>query len=204
MVLRSKWRGGGSLCRKVRGSAKKKMRNTDPAPSSVPGSPKVIAAVDGSCLGNPGPGGWAVVLAQVGQEVREWSRSCAEKTTNNRMELAAALSAVQEGNALQLQRGDMAICTDSEYVRRGITEWVPGWKCRGWKTAAGAPIKNADLWSALDREASCLSPKWLRVRAHCKDTPAQHERADKLARAAARSAALLQTRGGPDMPALSP
>lgn len=186
-----KRKGAESLHQK-KGESNKRMRTSEPANTSAPSS-TVIAAVDGSCLGNPGPGGWAVVMQQPGQEAREWSGSCRGNTTNNRMELEAALSAVRAGNALRLQTGEMSIFTDSEYVCRGITEWISGWKRRGWRTASGAAVKNADLWRMLDAEASRLSPQWLWVRAHCASTPQLHQRADELARATARGAEVPST-----------
>ena len=147
---------------------------------------RVVAFVDGSCLENPGPGGWAVVM-QEGAETREWSSSSATATTNNRMELQAAVSAVQEGLALGLQHGELVVTTDSRYVFMGITRWIRAWKRNGWKTASGTEVRNCDLWRALDAEASALRPLWAWVPGHSARTPAEHARADEMARAAARA-----------------
>ena len=136
----------------------------------------VVIYTDGACRGNPGPGGWAAVLSS-GEHERALSGAEPE-TTNNRMELRAvieALSALKRRVAVQLY-------TDSEYVRRGITEWLPNWKARRWRTAAGKPVKNQDLWEALDALAAGHDIEWHWVPGHA-GVPG-NERVDELANAA--------------------
>lgn len=131
---------------------------------------------DGACSGNPGPGGWGVVLRWRGVEKELFGGE--PETTNNRMELTAAIRGLE---ALKKQRRvTVRLYTDSEYVKKGITEWIGGWKARGWKTAAKAPVKNADLWQALDaaRAAHDVTFHW--VRGHAGHP--ENERADALAR----------------------
>jgi ribonuclease HI len=128
---------------------------------------------DGACRGNPGPGGWGAMLRYDGT-VRDLSGSEAQ-TTNNRMELTAAIRALES-----LKRPcDVQLTTDSEYVKRGITEWLQDWKRRGWKTAAKKPVKNADLWQRLDAAAARHRVQWLWVRGHSGHP--ENERADELA-----------------------
>jgi ribonuclease HI len=128
---------------------------------------------DGACRGNPGPGGWGALL-RYDSEVKELSGAEAE-TTNNRMELLAAISALES-----LKRPcDVHLTTDSEYVRRGITEWMVNWKRRGWKTAGNKPVKNADLWRQLLRAAEPHAVEWFWVRGHSGHP--ENERADLLA-----------------------
>lgn len=129
---------------------------------------------DGACSGNPGPGGWGVVLRWRGVEKELFGGE--PETTNNRMELTAAIRGLE---ALK-RRATVRLYTDSEYVKKGITEWIGGWKARGWKTAAKAPVKNADLWQALDaaRAAHDVTFHW--VRGHAGHP--ENERADALAR----------------------
>lgn len=115
---------------------------------------------DGACRGNPGPGGWAALLI-AGTERKELSGAEAE-TTNNRMELMAAISAL---SALR-RRCSVKLYTDSKYVLQGLTEWLPQWKARGWKTAARAPVKNKDLWELLDTAASAQDIEWIWVKGH--------------------------------------
>ena len=132
---------------------------------------------DGACLGNPGPGGWGVLLHWRGVE-RELSGGEAD-TTNNRMELMAviqALSALKRPCAVVLY-------LDSQYVRKGITEWIHGWIRRGWKTAGGAPVKNRDLWERLHAAAARHHVDWRWVKGHSGDPG--NERVDQLARAQA-------------------
>ena len=128
---------------------------------------------DGACRGNPGPGGWAAVLS-VGEHVKELS-GAEPLTTNNRMELTAVIRALE---ALK-RPAKLLIYTDSEYVRRGITEWVRGWKARGWKTAEKKPVKNADLWQILDEVRQPHQIEWHWVRGHAGHPG--NERADRLA-----------------------
>jgi len=128
---------------------------------------------DGACRGNPGPGGWAAILI-AGDREKELSGAEAH-TTNNRMELLAVIRAL-----CALRRGaQVRLYTDSQYVRKGITEWLPVWKTRGWKTAAKQAVKNQDLWMELD---SCAAPHeiaWHWVRGHSGNEG--NERADRLA-----------------------
>jgi ribonuclease HI len=131
---------------------------------------------DGACRGNPGPGGWAATL-QVGEHLREISGAEAQ-TTNNRMELTAVIRALEA-----LKRPVKArIHTDSEYVRRGITEWLPSWKRRDWRTADKKPVKNRDLWERLDGLAASHEIEWRWVPGHA-GVPG-NERVDRLATAA--------------------
>ena len=131
---------------------------------------------DGGCLGNPGPGGWAAVL-QYGQHRRELSGG-EPATTNNRMELTAAiqaLSSLREPCAVEL-------FTDSTYVRNGITQWIRGWRARGWVTQQKEPVKNEDLWRALDSAAALHQISWQWLRGHSGHP--ENERCDALAGAA--------------------
>lgn len=132
---------------------------------------------DGACLGNPGPGGWAALLRQ-GANERELSGAEAH-TTNNRMELMAAIAGLE---ALR-RRCDVVLTTDSQYVMRGVEEWMPRWIAKGWRTASGEPVKNRDLWERLAAAVSGHSVRWAWVRGHAGH--AENERVDALARAAA-------------------
>ena len=143
----------------------------------------VIIHTDGGCEGNPGPGGWAAVL-RCGDQLREVSGG-EPATTNNRMELQAAigaLAALQEPCAVTLH-------TDSSYLRNGITQWLKGWKRNGWRTAAREPVKNDDLWKQLDEAASRHRIEWRWLKGHAGH--ADNERCDQLA--AAEMAKLRQT-----------
>jgi ribonuclease HI len=131
---------------------------------------------DGACRGNPGPGGWAALLV-FGKERREVSGAEAT-TTNNRMELTAAIGGL---NALK-RRCAVKLYTDSKYVLQGITEWLPNWKARGWRTAARTPVKNQDLWQLLDAAAATQEVQWIWVKGHSGD--AGNEYVDQLANAA--------------------
>ena len=115
---------------------------------------------DGACRGNPGPGGWAALLVS-GSERKEVSGYEAA-TTNNRMELTAAIGGL---GALK-RRCAVKLYTDSKYVLQGITEWLPNWKARGWRTAARAPVKNQDLWELLDAAAAAQDIRWIWVKGH--------------------------------------
>ena len=132
---------------------------------------------DGACLGNPGPGGWAALLRHEGRE-RELAGGEAQ-TTNNRMELMAAIMALE---ALR-SPCTVVLSTDSQYVQKGIGEWLPNWIRRGWKTAAGEPVKNQDLWQRLDAAARPHRIQWKWVKGHAGHI--ENERVDKLARAEA-------------------
>ena len=133
----------------------------------------VEAFTDGACRGNPGPGGWGVLLRS-GSHVKELSGG-ALATTNNRMELTAAIEAL----AALKQRCKVELYTDSKYVRSGITEWLAGWQARGWKTADKKPVKNQDLWMALDAQAQRHDVTWHWVKGHAGHP--ENERADALA-----------------------
>jgi ribonuclease HI len=135
--------------------------------------PKVVIYSDGACKGNPGPGGWGVWL-QSGEHSKElWGGAPA--TTNNRMELTAVIEALAS-----LKRNcDITLYTDSEYVKNGITTWIHGWKKKGWKTAAGQPVKNIELWQRLEALTALHSIEWRWVKGHAGDPG--NERADALA-----------------------
>ncbi len=132
---------------------------------------------DGSCLGNPGPGGWAALL-RYGQKEREVVGGEAQ-TTNNRMELMAAIAALE----VLTEGCEVTLHIDSQYVRQGITEWMPGWVRRGWKTAGGDPVKNRDLWERLHAATGRHRIDWKWVKGHNGDP--DNERVDMLARNAA-------------------
>jgi len=133
----------------------------------------VTIFTDGACRGNPGPGGWGVLLVSDSKEKELYGG--AADTTNNRMELTAAIEGLQ---ALK-RHGAVTIYTDSEYLRRGITEWIEQWKRRGWKTAAKKAVKNADLWRELDEVVSGKEIDWHWVKGHSGHPG--NERADELA-----------------------
>jgi ribonuclease HI len=141
-------------------------------------SRQVHVWTDGACLGNPGPGGWGALLRWNGRE-RELSGGEAE-TTNNRMELMAAIQALET-----LKRPcEVVLTTDSQYVRKGITEWMTNWKKNGWRTASKKPVKNAELWQRLDRARERHQVQWDWVKGHSGHP--ENERADELASEAAR------------------
>ncbi len=128
---------------------------------------------DGACKGNPGPGGWGALLRFRGVEKELWGGE--DPTTNNRMELLAVIKALQ---ALK-RRSSVRITTDSQYVKKGITEWMDRWKQNGWKTAARKPVKNVDLWQELDSAVAQHRVQWRWVKGH--SGHAENERADALA-----------------------
>ncbi len=140
---------------------------------------RVQLITDGACLGNPGPGGWAYIL-RYGEHKREASGGERE-TTNNRMELTAAV----EGLKALKEPCEVEITTDSEYLKNGITQWIKGWKSRGWKTASKEPVKNQDLWQALDEQNGRHRTTWSWTKGHA-DHP-DNNRCDELASAAARA-----------------
>ncbi|HUF56009.1 MAG TPA: ribonuclease HI [Thermohalobaculum sp.] len=153
--------------------------------------PELFAFTDGACSGNPGPGGWGVVLEARGgpETVKTRELSGAEpQTTNNRMELMAAIRALE---ALE-RPSAITIVTDSRYLRDGITGWIHGWKRNGWKTSARKAVKNEDLWRRLDEAASRHRVAWEWLKGHAGHP--QNERADALARAGIRA---LKERAGP-------
>ena len=137
-------------------------------------TPRVVIYTDGACRGNPGPGGWgAILIAANGTEKTFCGGDLA--TTNNRMELMAAIQALE---ALK-KPCKVELHTDSQYVMKGITEWVHGWKARGWKTAAKEPVKNEDLWRRLDEARARHDVDWRWVKGHAGHE--LNERADELA-----------------------
>ncbi|HEY6354079.1 MAG TPA: ribonuclease HI, partial [Burkholderiaceae bacterium] len=133
----------------------------------------VVVYTDGACKGNPGPGGWGALL-RWGDHAKELFGGEAQ-TTNNRMELTAVIEAL----AVLKQRCEVAVYTDSEYVKNGITTWIHNWKQRGWRTADKKPVKNIELWQRLDALASQHDVRWHWVRGH--DGDPGNERADELA-----------------------
>ena len=137
-------------------------------------TPKVVIYTDGACSGNPGPGGWGAVLIFRGREKEICGGEPA--TTNNRMELTAAIEAL---TALK-RPCRVELHTDSQYLRTGITEWLRSWKARGWRTAAKQPVKNDDLWKRLDAARARHHVDWRWVKGH--DGHELNERADALAR----------------------
>jgi ribonuclease HI len=136
----------------------------------------VEAFTDGACSGNPGPGGWGAVLRWRGQE-KELKGGEAQ-TTNNRMELMAAIAALESIT----RPVPVDLYTDSQYLRQGITGWIHGWKKNGWKTADKKPVKNVDLWQRLELAAERHNVRWHWVKGHAGHP--ENERADALARAA--------------------
>ena len=141
---------------------------------------KLKAFTDGACSGNPGPGGWGVVLQAINANYvvkeRELSGGASE-TTNNQMELMAAISALET-----LERAStITVVTDSSYVKDGVSTWIHGWKRNGWKTAAKKPVKNVELWQRLDIARSRHNVTWEWVKGHAWHP--ENERADALARA---------------------
>jgi ribonuclease HI len=136
--------------------------------------PAVVVYTDGACSGNPGPGGWGAIL--ISGAHRKEIKGGEASTTNNRMELTAAIAALE---ALK-HPSRVDLHTDSEYVKKGISEWIRAWKARGWRTAARTPVKNADLWQKLDAARARHEVHWHWVRGHAGHD--ENERADELAR----------------------
>lgn len=134
---------------------------------------KLRIYTDGACRGNPGPGGWGVVFLY-GKHEKHF-KGYDPKTTNNRMELQAAIFALSHLK----ERCDVTLVTDSQYVRLGITQWLANWKAKGWKTAAKKPVKNQDLWIALDALSNTQQVHWQWVKGHNGDV--HNEQADLLA-----------------------
>jgi len=149
-----------------------------PAPAAPPldsaAEGRVVAYTDGACSGNPGPGGWGVVLRWNGRERELYGGE--PMTTNNRMELTAAAAALES----LTRRVAVDLVTDSEYVRNGILSWITNWKKNGWRTADRKPVKNADLWQRLDAAREAHDVTWHWVRGHAGNV--DNERADALAR----------------------
>ena len=144
------------------------------------GTPKSVEIhTDGACLGNPGPGGWAALLRYRGKE-RELAGG-EPQTTNNRMELMAAIMALE----VLREPCEVTLHTDSQYVRQGITQWMAGWIRKGWKTSGGGAVKNQDLWERLQSAASRHQVDWRWVKGHSGDP--DNERVDGLARLQAQA-----------------
>jgi ribonuclease HI len=141
---------------------------------------RIRLATDGSCLGNPGPGGWAAIL-RYGGKAKELSGG-EKQTTNNRMELRAVIEGL---NALT-EPCEVELEIDSQYVKNGVTQWMAGWKRNGWKTASKEPVKNQDLWQALDAAVARHRIDWRWVKGHADH--ADNNRCDELARGAAEAA----------------
>ena len=138
-------------------------------------APQIIEIyTDGACSGNPGPGGWGALL-RIGEKEREINGGEAE-TTNNRMEMMAAIQALE---ALK-RPSQVHLHTDSTYVRNGITKWIHAWKARNWRTADRKPVKNIDLWQRLDQAVAAHQVEWFWVKGH--NGHPDNERADQLAR----------------------
>ena len=142
---------------------------------------------DGACLGNPGPGGWAAILRYKTRKQEIFGSE--PHTTNNRMELTAAIRGL---NALK-EPCQVELVTDSQYLKNGITAWLPRWKHNGWKTAEKAPVKNQDLWEQLDAAASRHHIRWVWTRGHA--SHADNNRADALATLAAQEQSASQVSG---------
>ncbi|MEM1306454.1 MAG: ribonuclease HI [Pseudomonadota bacterium] len=136
--------------------------------------PAITIYTDGACSGNPGPGGWGAIL--ISGPHRKELYGGAPQTTNNRMELQAAIEAL---TALK-RPSQVELYTDSTYVKDGITKWIHGWKRNGWRTAAKKPVKNAELWQALDAQVTRHDIAWRWVKGHAGHP--ENERADELAR----------------------
>jgi ribonuclease HI len=133
---------------------------------------------DGACLGNPGRGGWAAILRYNHHAMEMWGSE--PHTTNNRMELRAAI----EGLRSLTEACEVQVVTDSEYLKNGITEWIHGWKRKGWMTSAKKPVINQDLWKALDEQVGRHKTTWVWTKGHA--SHADNNRCDELASAAAR------------------
>ena len=139
---------------------------------------KIQLITDGACQGNPGPGGWAAILRFNEKKKELWG--CEAHTTNNRMELRAAI----EGLRALREDCEVEIVTDSEYLKNGITNWIHGWKKKGWITAAKKPVLNKDLWQALDKQVARHKTTWTWTKGHANH--ADNNRCDELATKAAR------------------
>jgi ribonuclease HI len=140
---------------------------------------KVQLITDGACIGNPGPGGWAAVLRYNERKKELWGSE--PQTTNNRMELRAAI----EGLSALREDCEVEVVTDSEYLKNGITQWIQNWKRKGWLTAAKKPVVNQDLWQALDVQNARHNTTWTWTKGHANH--ADNNRCDELATRAARN-----------------
>jgi len=157
--------------RRTSSSSSKKLTRARPDPATE--GKTIHIFTDGACKGNPGPGGWGALLRYDGREREIFGGE--KETTNNRMELTAVIEALQA-----LRRPCRVILhTDSQYVQKGITEWINGWKARGWRTAAKEPVKNVDLWKKLDEVVRTHDIDWVWVKGHAGHEG--NERADELA-----------------------
>lgn len=141
---------------------------------SEPSRPHVVIFTDGACSGNPGPGGWGAILRFGG--IEKEMKGGENPSTNNRMELMAAISALE---ALK-KPANVDLTTDSQYVRQGITSWIHNWKKNGWRTADKKPVKNAELWQRLEAALKPHDVRWHWIKGHAGH--AENERADQLAR----------------------
>ena len=139
---------------------------------------KVQVITDGACSGNPGPGGWAAILRYNHHEKELWGSE--PHTTNNRMEMTAAIEALRSLK----ENCEIEVVTDSEYLKKGITEWIHGWKRKGWMTAAKKPVVNQDLWKALDEQVGRHKTTWVWTKGHA--SHADNNRCDELATRAAK------------------
>jgi ribonuclease HI len=153
----------------------------DVAASENAGAPRVVVFCDGSCLGNPGPGGWAALLQTTTKTgpTEKLISGHADDTTNNRMELLAAIEALRLLNKSCV----VELHTDSNYVVQGMKSWIHGWKTKGWKNSAGKPVENQDLWKELDDVSARHTVRWAWVRGH--NGHPENERVDAAARDAA-------------------
>ncbi|MGL5758985.1 ribonuclease HI [Plesiomonas sp.] len=151
---------------------------------------QVALFTDGSCLGNPGPGGYGIVLRY--RQHEKYVNAGYRLTTNNRMELLAAIVGLE----MLTEPCQVSVTTDSQYVRQGITSWIHNWKKRGWKTADKKPVKNADLWQRLDKAAAIHQVEWLWVKGHAGHR--ENEICDQLAREAAETPTLDDTQYQPE------
>jgi ribonuclease HI len=167
--------------------------------TAAPGRDGIVEIyTDGACSGNPGPGGWGAVLSY-GDRHKELSGGEANPTTNNRMELMAAIQALESLN----RPARVRLHTDSAYLRNGIMSWLAGWKRNSWRTASKQPVKNEELWRRLDAAAARHEVEWLWVKGHAgnpgnerADALANRGMADAIARSAARSEGSRQRRPG--------
>jgi ribonuclease HI len=139
---------------------------------------RVQIITDGACSGNPGPGGWAAILRYNHHEKELWGSE--PHTTNNRMEMTAAIEALRSLK----ENCEIEVVTDSEYLKKGITEWIHGWKRKGWMTAAKKPVVNQDLWKALDEQVGRHKTTWVWTKGHA--SHADNNRCDELATRAAK------------------
>jgi ribonuclease HI len=139
---------------------------------------KVQVITDGACSGNPGPGGWAAILRYNHHEKELWGSE--PHTTNNRMEMTAAIEALRSLK----ENCEIEVVTDSEYLKKGITEWIHGWKRKGWMTAAKKPVVNQDLWKALDEQVGRHKTTWVWTKGHA--SHADNNRCDEMATRAAK------------------